>query len=69
MQSEMVFSPETCVEFDGSAGFNETLNATSPVREFWEWVWSRRSFLFCWFAFWYIDDWLVAEYVAAGGEF
>lgn len=31
------WNTETCVEFDGSGGyFNETENATSPVREFWE---------------------------------
>lgn len=27
---------ETCVEFDGGGSFNETVNATSPVKEFWE---------------------------------
>lgn len=30
------WNTETCVEFDGGGSFNETVNATSPVREFWE---------------------------------
>lgn len=33
---DLVFASDKCVEFDGTGGFNETLNATSPVREFWE---------------------------------
>lgn len=38
------FATETCVEFDQTGhNFNWTLakNATSPVREFWEWVWIK----------------------------